>query len=294
LYKKTTSERIFDLVVYTGLTVVSFTTLYPFIYLAAISLNDTVDAIRGGIYFWPRKFTLENYWFVLKDPLIYRAALNSVLRVVIHTAAGVFISGMLAFVLSRKEFIFRKSFNFFLVMTMYVNAGLIPMYLLFKSLGLFNTFLVYIVPGLVAAFNVFLMRSYFENLPDGLVESARIDGAGDFMVYTRIILPISLPVLATIALLMSVSSWNEWFSNYLYNSRNQDLYVLQYVLQMMIQSANINANIPQAGMHDLANRISPNTIRATLAMVVTLPIILAYPLLQRYFVKGMTLGAMKE
>jgi putative aldouronate transport system permease protein len=256
-----------------------------------MSLNETADAQKGGLYFFPRKFTWDNYLYIFENPVLLRASINSVLRTVIQTVLSVFLSGMLAYVLSRREFMFRKSFSFLLVITMYVSGGLIPTYLLIKSLGLMNTFAVYIIPGLVGAFNVFVMRTFFEQLPDGLVESAYIDGANDFNIYTRIILPISLPVIATIALFISVSEWNTWFDNYLYNSRSDHLSVLQYELQKMLAVVTTQADndSPEA-----LRQVNANTVKATLTILVTVPILLVYPFLQRYFVQGLTLGAMKD
>lgn len=286
---RTLSDPIF----YVVLSVAAFITIYPFIYLLALSLNDATDALKGKIYFWPRQFTWDNYAYVFENPVLLRASMNSVLRTVIQTVLSVFLSGMLAYALSRRDFIFRKLFSFLLVVTMYVSGGLIPTYLLIKNLGLMNTFAVYIIPGLVSAFHVFIMRTYFEQLPDGLVESAYIDGANDFRIFTGIILPISLPVIATIALFVSVAEWNSWFDNYLYNSRNEKLTVLQYELQKMIQTVETKAGDMNGA--ELAQRlVSPATIKATLTVLVTVPILLVYPFLQRYFVQGLTLGAMKD
>ncbi|WP_127584589.1 carbohydrate ABC transporter permease [Paenibacillus koleovorans] len=292
VHRRSIGETITDAGLYVALVIVSFTTVYPFIYLLVLSLNETNDAVRGGLYFFPRVFTLENYAYVFENPSLLRASYNSVLRTVLQTVISVFLSGMLAYTLSRRDFIFRPHFSFLLVLTMYVSGGLIPTYLLIKSLGLINSFWVYIIPSLVGAFNVFVMRTFFEQLPDGLVESAYIDGANDFRIYTRIILPISLPVVATIALFISVSEWNAWFDNYLYNSRNPDLNVLQYELQKMIQVAEQQVN--QETGEETQRIISPATIKATLTIIVTVPILLVYPFLQRYFVQGMTLGAMKD
>jgi len=277
---------------YAFLSVAAFTTLYPFIYLLVISLNETQDALRGGLYFWPRKFTVENYIYVFENQKLARASFNSVLRTVIQTVLSVFACGMLAYVLGRKTFMFRRLFSLTLVITMYVSGGLIPTYLLIKNLHLMNTFAVYIVPGLVSAFYIFIMRTFFEQLPEGLVESAYIDGANDFRIFTRIIMPISLPVVATVALYVAVNEWNSWFDNYLYNSRNENLAVLQYELQKMIQVVENTSS--EEGGEGSQRIISPLTIKSTLTILVTLPILFIYPFLQKYFVKGLTLGAMKD
>jgi putative aldouronate transport system permease protein len=293
LHHRTSGERFFDILFYALLTVAAISTVYPFLYLLILSLNETTDALKGGLYLLPRKFTLENYMYVFQNDKLARAAFNSVLRTVIQTILSVFFCGMLAYVLSRRDFIFRKLFNIILVITIYVSGGLIPTYLLIRSLGLMNTFAVYIVPGIVSAFFVFIMRTFFEQLPEGLVESAYMDGANDFRIYTRIILMISLPVVATVALYVAVGEWNQWFDNYLYNSRNEKLAVLQYELQKMIQTVETRGSTD--GSDSGPQRIiSPMTIKATLTILVTIPIVLIYPFLQKYFVKGLTLGAMKD
>ncbi|WJH32175.1 carbohydrate ABC transporter permease [Paenibacillus aurantius] len=292
LQHRTAGERIFDALLYALLTVAAISTVYPFLYLLVLSLNETTDALKGGLYLLPRKFTLENYLYVFQNDKLVRATINSVLRTVIQTVLSVFCCGMLAYVLSRRDFIFRKLFSFILVITIYVSGGLIPTYLLIKSLGLMNTFAVYIVPGIVSAFYIFVMRTFFEQLPEGLVESAYIDGANDFRIYTLIILRISLPVVATVALYVAVNEWNSWFDNYLYNSRNEKLAVLQYELQKMIQTVETNSS--DSGDNNGPRIISPMTIKATLTILVTLPILFVYPFLQKYFVKGLTLGAMKD
>ncbi|WP_135550211.1 carbohydrate ABC transporter permease [Paenibacillus cymbidii] len=295
LHHRTAGERIVDVFLYAILTVAAISTIYPFIYLLIISLNETTDALKGGLYLWPRKFTFENYAYVFQNDRLARATLNSVTRTVIGTVISVYFNGMLAYVLSRKLFMFRKLFSFILVVTIYVSGGLIPTYLLIKNLHLMNTFAVYIIPGIVSAFYVFVMRTFFEQLPEGLVESAYIDGANDFRIYTSIILRISLPVVATIALYVAVSEWNQWFDNYLYNSRNEKLAVLQYELQKMIQTVETAANSGTDDNNENIRRvISPTTIKSTLTILVTVPILLVYPFLQKYFVKGMTLGAMKD
>lgn len=290
-YKKSAAERTEDIFLYVFLSVVAFTSVFPFIHLLVLSLNDSVDAQRGGLYFYPRIFTWANYEYVFTNDTLLRASFNSVARTVLQTVVSVFCTGMLAYVLSRREFVFRKSFTFLIIVTMYVSGGLIPMYLLIKSLGLMNTFAVYIVPGIMSAFNLMVMRTYFEQLPDGLVESGYMDGANDFSIFTRIILPVSLPVVACIALFVSVAEWNTWFDNFLYNSRNEKLTVLQYELQKMVNAVQ-QTNDPLEEAED--RMITPYTVKATLTIIVTVPILLVYPFLQKYFVQGLTLGAMKD
>lgn len=268
-------------------------TLYPFAHLLAISLNDSLDTLRGGIYLLPRQWTLENYRNVFENDALYSAAFMSILRTVIGTALGILSTSMFAYALSRREFIFRKSFNLILIVTLYINGGLIPMYLLIKELHLVNNFMVYILPVMVNGFYIIIMRSFFDQLPDGLVESAKIDGATDFQTLFRIMLPVSLPVVATIALFVSVMHWNTWFDNYLYTSRSEKLALLQYELMKILLDSQNQQSSTQHIDENMARSITPESIRATMTIVVTMPILFVYPFLQKYFVKGMMIGALK-
>lgn len=275
-------------------------TLYPFWNTVVVSLNQSADTIRGGLYFWPRMFSFKNYEAVFVTGAVPHAFMVSVARTVLSTVLNLFLTGMLAYSLSRKEFVFRKAFTTIIVLTMYVNAGLIPQYFLIKSLGLINTFWVYIVPGLVGAFNFIVIRTYISGIPDSLVESARIDGAGEFRIFVQVILPLLTPVMATVALFVAVGNWNSWFDTMLYASAKQDLSTLQYEL-MRILSASMNqsksaADIGSAGMaKDLAaSLVAPVSLRAAVTVVAALPILLVYPFLQRHFVTGLTVGGVKE
>jgi len=280
---------------YSGLLLFSLFTLYPFLNILAVSLNDKIDTIRGGIYLWPRVWSMQNYTEIFANPNLLGAFLMSVLRTVVGTVLGILCTALFAYALSAKEFMYRKLFNGMLVVTLYVNGGLIPTYLLIKNLELMNTFWVYILPLLISGFYVIIMRSYFESLPDGLIESAKIDGAGHFQTLFRIVIPVSLPVLATITLFVAVLHWNSWFDNYLYASREQSLSLLQYELMKILLSAMNQSATQQAHISEnTVNIVNPQSVRAAMTIIVTVPILLVYPFLQRYFVKGMTVGAMKE
>ncbi|HZG75198.1 MAG TPA: carbohydrate ABC transporter permease, partial [Paenibacillus sp.] len=172
-HRQSWGERLFEAANYTVLTLLGAFTLFPFLNMLAVSLNDPLDTIKGGIYLWPRKFTITNYLYTFGDERLYGATVRSVIRTVLATGLGIVVTAMIAYALSRREFMFRKQFNVYFVITLYLNAGLIPVYLLIKEIGLMNNFAVYILPGLVAVFNVMIMRSYFEQLPDGVVESAK-------------------------------------------------------------------------------------------------------------------------
>jgi putative aldouronate transport system permease protein len=273
-------------------------TLYPFWNTIAVSLNQATDTLRGGITFWPRKFSLQNYKIVFATGTIYNAFFISVARTVINTVVNVFFTSMIAFALSRREFVLRKPFTMVLILSMYVNAGLIPNYFLMRSLHLTNSFFVYIVPGIVNAFNFVVIRTYMKSLPESIIESAKIDGCGDFRIFIRIILPLCLPVLATIALFVAVDSWNAWFDTLIYNSGEARLHTLQYKLMEYIQSSQSQAksagDVGSMSMQSTAGMVTPVSIRAAVTVIAALPILVVYPFMQRYFVVGLNVGGVKE
>jgi putative aldouronate transport system permease protein len=300
-YQKAKLENIVFTCVNGGvMLLIMFVTLYPFWNTVVVSFNSATDTTRGGITFWPRIFTMQNYRAVFTSGTIYHAFFVSVARTAIQTVTGVFLTSMLAFVLSRKEFIFRKHFTLVLILSMYINAGLIPNYFLIRSLGMLNTFWVYIVPGMISAFNFIVIRTYMLTLPESTIESARIDGCGDFIIFIRIILPLCLPVLATISLFIAVGSWNAWFDTMIYHSGRANLHTLQYKLMEYLQSSQSQstsaAAIGSMGMaQNLASSmVTPVSIRAAITVVAALPILVVYPFLQRYFVAGINVGSVKE
>ncbi|MCQ6561189.1 carbohydrate ABC transporter permease [Paenibacillus mendelii] len=290
-------EATFDLFNYALLALLGFATLYPFVNLLAISLNDPLDTMRGEVYFWPNQFTWNNYQIIFQENALYMAAVRSVVRTLLGTFLSLVCTTMLAYTLSRREFILRKSINLLMIISMYVSGGIIPSYLLIKGLGLTNSFWVYIIPGLIGVFNVIIIRTAIEQLPEGLIESARLDGASDFQVLFRVVIPCSIPVLATILLFISVGHWNSWFDNYLYNTRD-NLNLLQFeLMKVLLQSTSqmVN-NASSTGYVDseALSNVTPEAIRATMTIVVTMPILLVYPFLQKYFIKGALIGAVKE
>lgn len=286
----------FDWVLVLFMLVVGIVTLYPFLHVLALSLNDATDAVRGGIHIIPRQFTFDNYIHIFtNNSNLIRAFINSVLRTVIGTTAGVLSCAVCAYVLSRKHFVFKKFVTTLLVITMYVSGGLIPWFLLIRNLGLINNFAVYIIPGLISAFNVIVIRSFMEGLPDALEESAKIDGANDFTIFVKIILPLCTPVIATVALFIAVGQWNAWFDTYLFARNNIALTTLQFELMKVLENANVSMNQvnPQTAQN-LVARVSPTSIRMAITIVATLPILFVYPFVQKYFVSGLTIGAVKS
>ncbi len=280
------------------LCVLMFITLFPVLNTVAISFNDGIDAVRGGIGLWPRQFSIEAYKSLLSDKLTYNAFGISVARTVITTVLNIFFTSMLAFALSRKEYIFRKFITLAVVLTMYVNAGLIPNFLLIhRTLKLSKSFWVYIIPTMFSCFNMIVIRTYIMGLPEALTESARIDGANDLRIFWQIIFPLCTPVLATVALFVAVGSWNQWFDTQLYNGSKKYLHTLQYLLKMKLATSMNTTNAANTSVDALANssaaKATPVTVRCAITVVSALPILIVYPFLQRYFVTGMVLGGVK-
>ncbi len=271
--------------------------IYPFWNTVAVSFNDAQDTLRGGITLFPRIFSTYSYESVFKNKLMGTAAVNSVLRTVISTVLGVLVGSMIAYVLSRRELLGRKAITAYFLVTMYISAGLIPTYFLIKDLGMLNSFAVYIVPGLVSVYNIIVIKSFMQSLPDSLTEAAMVDGAGHFRCYWQIVLPCSKPVLATVALWCAVGAWNQWFDTFLYASGADHLTTLQYemmkLLSSAMQSGRDNSSIFGNGQQ-MANTVTPTSIRAAVTIVASVPILVVYPFMQKYFVKGVTLGATKE
>ena len=291
--KRSLEDRIISVLIAIFMIVFITVTLYPVINTLAISFNDGIDAVRGGIYLWPRKFTMKNYTTVLAMQNLVTGAKITVARTVIGTFTALFANALLAYVVSRKRFLFKAQLSFFWVITMYVNGGMIPIFLLYKNLHLTGSFWVYIVPGMIGAWNMLVLRTYMLGLPDSLEESAQLDGAGYLTIFWKIISPLCKPVYATVALFVAVGQWNSWFDAMLYNRMKTEYTTLQYELMKLLSSV-----MQQSGSADTAKNstaaITPITIRSAATVVTMLPIICLYPFLQRYFVTGLTIGGVKE
>lgn len=289
-------DIVFPIVNTCILILLCFITLYPVLNTVAYSFNDGLDAVKGGIGLIPRKFSTEAYTELLQDPAVYKAFGISASKTIITTLTNLFFTSMLAYALSRREYVLRGFITTVMVLTMYVNAGLIPNYLLISRwLGLRNTYWVYIIPTMFSCFNMIVIRTYIQGLPDALVESARIDGAGDLRTFFQIILPLCLPVMATVALFVAVGAWNSWFDTYLYNGGKKDLYSLQYLLKMKLATTQSASNSANATADALAqqSRVTPVVVRSAISVISAVPILIVYPFLQKYFVTGMALGAVK-
>lgn len=267
--------------------------LYPFLHILAISLNEARDAAAGGIGIWPRKFSLDSYEAVFKFNQIFDAFYISVARTVIGTALALLVTSSAAYVMTRKTLVFYKVIYRFFVVSMFVSGGLIPTFMLYRNIGLYDTFLVYILPGAFSVFYMILFRTYFIQLPRELEESAFLDGAGELQIFIKIMLPLSLPIMATIGLFIAVNQWNSWQDTLFFTS-NEKLQTLQFVLMKVLRQAEATSMTKHArSLMRKTISITPDSVRMAITIAATLPILMVYPFLQRYFVKGIVVGAVK-
>lgn len=285
--------KIFDVFLYIFMILFSFIMIYPFYNQFIISLNEGLDTVKGGLYFFPRKFTLDNYIYMFKKGNLLRGAVISVLRVIVGTSTTVFCSGLLAYITTIKNFSGRRFMRIVFLITMYFGGGMIPTYLLIVSLKLTDTFTVYWLPGLFNAYYMLLISSYMNGLPDSLVESARIDGAGDIRIYVQIMLPLCLPVLAAVSVMAGVGHWNSWFDVLIYNSSGKWDTLQVHLRRILLDVEQVQKLMSEQQQAAEMRKLTPESIRAATTMIVTIPIIMIYPLLQRYFISGITIGAVK-
>ncbi|CAH1055504.1 carbohydrate ABC transporter permease [Paenibacillus pseudetheri] len=284
---------VFNIIGYTLLTFVSLICLIPFWLIVAGSFTDELEIISKGFQFFPNTLSFEAYKSVFSTPeQIYRAYGVTIGVTIAGSLLGIFLTSMAGYVLSRKDFAMRNGISFFIYFTTLFSGGLIPWYILMtKNLGLKDSYWALILPPLLSAWNIILMRSFMKSIPESIVESAKIDGAGDFKIYQRLILPLSTPGLATIGLFLALGYWNDWFNANMFITSDSK-YPLQFLLYKILSSAAVLQT--NNGAYLAANVVPPTeTLKMAVAVVATGPIILLYPFVQRYFVKGLTVGAVK-
>lgn len=290
--------KLFDVVNIAVLVLFSILVVFPFYNCIVLSFNNGMDAMAGGIYFWPRQFTMENYVKVLEQPIFTRAAINSITRTVITTALAIVFTAMYSFVICHKTLAFRKIYLTLGLITMYFSGGLIPTYLLIRDLDLIDNFLVYVLPGLFSMFNAVLFTSFFDGISPSLEESAKIDGANEFRILFQIILPVAKPVMAAVGLFIAVGQWNSWFDTMLYTT-NANLETLSYMFKKMIETMQYLENqIAQVGGENVQNmmksqEVTTITLQMAAMVITSFPIIALYPALQKYFIQGMMIGSVK-
>lgn len=296
--KTTKSYRVFTVFNYIFMALVIAVCLVPFLHTLAKALNDGNDTMRGGITIFPRVLTFENFRILLSDSSIYRAAGVSVAIVICAVVSQLSVQFMAAYALSHADLPGRRKIMLFTIIPTFISGGTIPTYILFVKLGLLNNFLVYFLPGLYSFYNVMILRSYIEgSVPISLSEAAKLDGAGELRVMLQIVFPLCKPVLATVALWLAVGSWNNW-SSALYYITDSNLHNLQYKLMEVIkESERLQALLQQAQMTGeiitAEVKTTPESLQCAQVIVTVLPIVCVYPFLQKYFVKGVTLGAVK-
>jgi len=274
--------------------IVALVTLYPFWYCLVYSLSDPMAAVQKNIVLLPAGFSLYNYQHVFEDKRIFAPFFISVARTVAGVIWAVSVTGLASYAISKRKLPCNRAISIFLIIPMYISGGLIPTYVLMHDLHLFNNFLVYILPNGFWAFNMLLMRTYYDTIPPSLEESAKLDGAGDLRIFIRIIFPLSMPVISVIAMFTGVWHWNSWFDTVLYVTKKQ-LFPLQVVIQQLIQEAYVSPNDLKSG--NLNQRTStvvfPEAFRMATILVTIIPIVLVYPFFQKYFVRGVMIGAVK-
>lgn len=273
------------------LVFIAFTMIYPFWEILVKSLMSDREIIDSTSFFWPKDIQLEGYKIIFTDKTYNfgRAFFNSVFVTVVDTIYQLIITTLAAYALSKKDLKGRRILNFFFIFTMYFGGGLIPYYLVIKELNLLNTIWVLIIPQFISVYNVLVMRSFFQSFPHELVEAAKIDGANDFEVFTRIVLPLSKAILATIALFIAVGVWNNWFTSMLYLQKTPEYRPMAYVLKIIIDQASMNKSSVGAGQFEMIGE----SVQYAAIIVSTLPILIVYPFLQKHFTKGVMIGSIK-
>lgn len=291
--KHTRGEKIFQVVNIFIMLLVCVVTLYPYLNQVAVSFNEGMDALRGGITIFPRKFTLANYETVFKNRSVINGAYITVSVTFIHTILAMAVSFMAAYGITRSKLPYKRGITLFFLIPSYISAGQIPTYILYRYLGLINSYMVYILPGLFVFYNMVVLRSFLQELPASIEESAKLDGANDFQIMYKIALPLSKPVMATIALWLSVGTWNSWTTTLLYIT-DRSLYSLSYIMMQLIKESSLARQMAmESGADEQTEVPTPETVKAATLVVTTVPIIMVYPFLQKYFIKGVTLGAVK-
>lgn len=297
--RKSMGEWTFNVCNGVFMALLSIVMLYPVLYVVVLSLNEGTDSMKGGVWLWPRAFTWFNYQYVLSNGLMQNAYMITIGRTLLGTVFGLLVNALAAYALSERNIPYKRAMMVFVLIPMLFNGGLVPYYLQLRQLGLLNNFLVFVIPSLVSVWNIFVMKRFFQDIPDSLRESASIDGATHMQVLFRIILPLSLPMLASLGLFTAVWHWNDWFSGAFYVQSNNLMPVQTYLQKLlttdslsMMKSGNV-MNVESAFRESQSTRMTTSSAKMAAVMVGTLPILMVYPFLQKYFIKGMLTGSVK-
>ena len=287
--------KLFDVVNALLILIMIFIMAYPLWFIIVGAFNEGRDYMRGGVYWWPRSLTLDNFRAVFMTGDIVSAFRVTIAKCLIGTLTSVLFTAVVSYALTRPNLKYKKIYLPYIMFTMFFSGGLIPYFILIKDLHLYNSFLVYIIPGLFSVWNMIIIQSFMRELPEALIESAKIDGAGEYKILFRIVLPLCKPVLAAIALFTIVGHWNSYFDSMMYTS-DASLQTIQLYLKKIITDPSVAANVGaqvSVVVPDSAAKITVQSVKFAAMTVTAIPIIVVYPFLQKYFVKGMTIGAVK-
>jgi putative aldouronate transport system permease protein len=292
LIKRSLGEKAFDWSNTVFMVIISFVTMYPLLYVLLSSLSDPQYVVQNrGLVLYPHGFNWDAYVMVFKNPNILISFGNTLFYVIAGTLVNIMLTSLGAYALSRRNLMLKNPVMFLIVFTMFFEGGLVPLYLLMQNLNLLDSRLALILPSAISAFNLIIMRTAFQGVPESLEESARIDGAGDWTILFRVVLPLSMPVVAVMLLFYGVSHWNSWFYATIF-LQSRDLYPLQVILREILISNDTNAMSVGVGTGD--QMAIGETIKYATIIIATVPILFLYPFLQKYFVKGVMIGAIKE
>ena len=272
--KQSVGSRVFDVFLYLFMIAFTFCMVYPFWNQLVISLNEGSDTVLGGITFWPRKFTLQNYIYIFQRQNLPKGAAMSVARCVVGTFTSIVCTALLGYIVTIKHFAGRKFMRIVMIITMYFGGGMIPTYLL-------------------SAYNMILVSSFIEGIPDSLAESARIDGASEVRIFFKVILPLCKPVIAALAIMTAVGHWNSWFDVYIYNPSGRFDTLQMYLRKILLDSEAASKLMNDQKKYEAMKNLTTSSVRAATTMIVTIPIVCVYPFFQKYFVSGITIGAVK-
>lgn len=288
--KTSLGDRIFTIANATVLVLIGLSMLYPLWYCLVLSISDAAHANSGGFHVIPQSFSLAAYQAIFANPMLVDGYLNSILRIAIAVPLSVFAAALCAYPLSRKKLPFKTPLTLFVVFTMLFSGGMVPTYLLYHQLGLLDNRLVYILPGLIGAFNVILIKNYFQAIPESLHEAGEMDGASEWYIFFRVYLPLSKPILATVAMFNAIFHWNAWFDSMLYMTTESKMVVQSFLQRIVLEGGN---EMSQSGMAERIGDLTPETIKAATVIVTVIPLLIIYPFVQRHFTKGILLGGVK-
>lgn len=288
-----------EIIIMVLLALLCITCLYPFIYFIACSFNSAADTMRGGFIIWPREFTLDNYKAAFQDPKIFNAFKVSVFITLVGSVSTVTLNGLAAYALTFKELPFRNAIIMFTYASTIFSGGVVPTFILYRNLGLLDSVMIYFLPGFYSFFSIVMMRTFIEQIPISLTEAAYLDGANELKIFLKIIVPLSMPMVATQILFSAVGLWNEWHIGAFYVS-DEELVPAATLLQQLLNEADMTTNIEALKEQGIyvdeqmaVQTVTPDSLRMTFVVICVMPILLVYPFLQKYFVKGVMVGAVK-